>query len=306
MLRSSRYFVFLPVLLCALLWGSAFPSIKSVYQHWELVGVQATLSDRWFFAGIRFTVGGLGLLLLAKSPWREWKQTPFKHMAWLSLGQTFFQYLLFYFGLSISTGSLGALMASTGSFWWMILAPLILGVAWPSLRQWCVIMMGALGIGVAVYSPGATAGESWLGALCIILSTMFGALGMVMFTKVKPTMGARASTGFSLLLGGLGLMLVAYASWGRLGILFDAYVIGWTAWLAVVSAVGFAIWNHLTTLYPVPLLASCRFIIPISGMVQSLVFLDGESMGWGLGIGAALVVGSIVSATWLSPDRKRN
>ena len=101
-------------------------------------------------------------------------------------------------------------------------------------------------------------------------------------------------------------MLIAFPSWGRLNILFDTYVIGWTVWLAVVSAVGFAIWNHISTLYPVPLLASCRFIIPISGMVQSLVFLDGETMTFGLLIGAALVLGSILSAVWLSPDRKRN
>lgn len=303
MTTSSRYFVFLPVLLCALLWGSAFPSIKSVYAHWEAIGVEATLADRWFFAGIRFAVGGFALLLLAKNPWREWQQTPLKHMAWLSLGQTFFQYLLFYFGLSLATGSLGALMASTGSFWWMILAPMILGVAWPNMRQWGVIFVGALGVGVAVYAPGASDGGSWLGALMIILSTLFGSIGMVMFTKVKATMGARAATGFSLFLGGLGLMVVGMGAWPRLGLLFDGYVIGWTAWLAVVSAVGFAVWNHLTTLYPMPLLASCRFIIPISGMLQSLIFLDGESMGWGLGLGGALVVGSILAATWLTPKK---
>ncbi|WP_018970295.1 DMT family transporter [Rubritalea marina] len=304
-MSSSRYLVFLPVMLCALLWGSAFPCIKLVYQHWGELGVEVQLTDRWFFAGIRFAVGGGALLLLAKNPWREWKQTPKKHLMGLSLGQTFFQYIFFYLGLSLSGGALSALMASTGSFWWMILAPLILGVAWPNVRQWMVLLVGALGVAVAVYAPGASGGDSWVGALCIIVSTMFGSIGMVLFSKVKPTMGARAATGYSLFLGGLALMVLAVDSWPRVSLLFDAYVLMLTSWLAVVSAVGFAVWNHLTTIYPVPLLASCRFIIPICGMVQSLVFLEGEVMTWGLWLGGALVVGSTLLATWMSSERKR-
>lgn len=289
--------LFACVLLCACLWGNAFPSIKGVYGHWQQQGLDIGIYDRWLFAGIRFTIAGLGLLLIARRPWAEWKQTPIRYLAVLSLGQTFLQYVFFYIGLSLASGSLGALMASTGSFWWMLVAPLMLGVAWPGLRQWCGLIVGAVGVTMAVYAPGTGGEEPFWGALCVILSTLFGSIGIVIFTKIKPTMGARAATGFSLFFGGLGLCLVGFPAWSGVMELFDAYVVGMTVWLACISAVGFAVWNQLSTLYPVSVMASCRFFIPICGVVQSLVLLDGESAGWGLWVGGILVIASALYAT---------
>jgi drug/metabolite transporter (DMT)-like permease len=296
-MKRSPYFVFLPVLLCALLWGSAFPAIKMVYTHWAESGVEVDIFDRWLFAGVRFTVAGLGLLLIAKKPWAEWQATPKKWLALLAVSQTLLQYLFFYLGLSLSSGSLSALMASTGSFWWMILAPVMLGTVWPNLRQWFILVVGAIGVALAVYAPGSGAGSPLLGAICIMLATFFGAIGIIVVSKVKATMGSRAATGFALFLGGVGLCLVAAPAWGHITLLFDGYVIVVTAWLALVSALAFAVWNHLSTQYPVPLLASCRFLIPVSGVLQSLLFLPGESAGWGLVVGGLLVIGSMLVAT---------
>ncbi|MEO1856197.1 MAG: DMT family transporter [Rubritalea sp.] len=301
-MKRSPYFVFLPVLLCALLWGSAFPTIKMVYKHWAESGVEVNIFDRWLFAGVRFTLAGLGLLLIAKKPWVEWQSTPKKWVALLAVSQTFLQYLFFYLGLSLSSGSLTALMASTGSFWWMILAPVMLGTAWPELRQWLILIVGAIGVVLAVYAPGAGAGDPLLGAMCIMLASFFGSIGIVVVSKVKATMGSRAATGFALFLGGVCLCLVAAPAWRHISELFDGYVIVVTAWLALVSALAFAVWNHLSTQYPVPLLASCRFLIPVSGVLQSLIFLTGESAGWGLVVGGLLVIGSMLVATWMKRD----
>ncbi|MGJ8674017.1 DMT family transporter [Rubritalea sp.] len=297
------YFVFLPVLLCALLWGSAFPCIKLVYQHWAEQGVEIDLYDRWLFAGVRFVVAGGALLLLARNPIAEWIATPKKYIVLLSLGQTLLQYIFFYLGLSLASGSLAALMVSTGSFWWMLLAPVMLGAAWPRWRQWYGLLVGAIGVSIAVYAPGAGAGSPLLGALCIIISTFFGAVGVVVFSKIKPTMGARAATGFSLFLGGVCLCLMGVPAIEKMMLLFDGYVLLMTAWLALVSATAFALWNHISTLYPVHLLASCRFIVPISGVLQSLYFIEGESAGWGLFIGGTLVIGSALYATLTKSNR---
>lgn len=301
-MTRSRYFVFLPVLLCALLWGSAFPSIKSVYAHWAETGIEIDLWDRWLFAGVRFVVAGLILLLLSRNPLLEWRATPKRHLIVLSLSQTLVQYIFFYLALSLSSGSLMALMGSTGSFWWMILAPIMLGAAWPGWRQWCGLVVGALGVGLAVYAPGVGAGNPILGAGFILIATFSGAVGVVIFSKIKPTMGARAASGYGLLLGGVGLALLGFPSWGRLTVLFDSYVLWMTLWLVFVSATAFTVWNHLSTVYPVPLLASCRFLIPVSGVSLSLLFLPGESAGWGLIFGGVLVIGSMLYATLSKRD----
>ncbi|MFC5050602.1 DMT family transporter [Rubritalea spongiae] len=296
-MQRSPYLVFLPVLLCTLLWGSAFPCIKLVYQHWADLGLEIGLFDRWLFAGMRFVIAGAVLLLLARQPRDEWRETPKKYILLLSMGQTLFQYVFFYLGLSLASGSLAALMASTGSFWWMLLAPIMLGAAWPQWRQWAGLIVGALGVTLAVYAPGSGAGNPMLGALCVMLATFFGSVGVVIFSKIKPTMGARAATGFSLFLGGVGLCLLGLPAWSKAAVLFDSYVMMLTAWLVVVSATAFAVWNHISTLYPVHLLASCRFLIPVFGVLLSLSFLEGESAGWGLVLGGVLVIGSAIFAT---------
>lgn len=301
-MTQSRYFVFLPALLCAFLWGSALPAIKLVYIHWESAGLEIAIWDRWLFAGVRFVIAGAALLLISRDPWTEWRATPKRYLLVLSLSQTLVQYIFLYIALSLSSGSLVALMASTGSIWWMLLAPMMLGAAWPKFRQWCGLVLGVCGVGLAVHAPGAGAGHASLGAACMLVSAFMGAVGVIVFTKIKPTMGARAATGFGLVLGGLGLCLLGLPSWGKLTMLFDGYVLGVTVWLVLVSATAFALWNHLSTIFPVPLLASCRFLIPVFGVNLSLLLLPGESAGWGLVVGGVLVIGSMLYATLSKAD----
>ena len=123
-----------------------------------------------------------------------------------------------------------------------------------------------------------------------------GALGIIQFGKLRPTIGARAATGFSLGGGGLLLLACGAAAFPRAALLMTPQVMLITCWLAIVSAAAFGLWNHLSTRHPVPLLAGYRFLIPICGMLEALVFLPGESAGWGLIAGAVLVVGSLVMA----------
>lgn len=88
-----------------------------------------------------------------------------------------------------------------------------------------------------------------------------------------------------------------YGIWEEAGFepgLGDPVVILITCWLCFVSAFAFSLWNHLSTKFPVPLLAGYRFLIPLCGMGESLVFIKGETAGWGLVTGACIVVVSLV------------
>ena len=157
------------------------------------------------------------------------------------------------------------------------------------------LLLGAAGISLAVAKPGAGAGQPVLGAVLMIGATGLGAVGIIEFGKLGKGIGARAATGFSLAVGGVLLLLVGAGSFGRVAELMgDPRIILITCWLSFVSAAAFALWNHLSTKFPVPLLAGYRFLIPLCGMTESLVFLKGESAGWGLITGAGLVVLSLV------------
>ena len=92
------------------------------------------------------------------------------------------------------------------------------------------------------------------------------------------------------------MLAVGLPELGSLPRMFAGPVIVSTLWLAFVSATAFSIWNHLSTVYPVTLLASYRFLIPVCGVLEAQIFLSTESPGWGLLIGGALVVISMFRA----------
>ncbi|MEP4079852.1 DMT family transporter [Haloferula sp.] len=292
---DHRWFKVLPgMLLCALLWGSAFPAIKTVYGIWHEQGLELSLPDYWWFAGVRFTIAGIALLLIARNPWEEIRRSSKPRLMTLSLTQTFGQYLLFYLAVAVASGSLTGLLASTGSFWWVLLAPLLAGTPKPSRAQWTALLIGGLGITLATAAPGAGAGRPVLGALLMIGATGLGAVGVIEFGKLGKGIGARAATGFSLGAGGVLLLLCGIGTFPRAAELMTPPVILITCWLSLVSAAAFALWNYLSTKHPVPLLAGYRFLIPLCGMTESLIFLKNETAGWGLLVGAALVVVSLV------------
>lgn len=292
--------VFPPVMLCALLWGSAFPCIKMVYREWDEANLEIGVMPLWWFAGVRFTIAGAALLLVSKQPLKDIRASSPKLLAAFALTQTTGQYLLFYFALSLATGSLTSLMVSTGSFWWLLLAPLLLKTPTPNRWQWLAILVGAAGVTIAAYSPGSGEPTSILGVICLLAATLLGALGVITFAKLKPTIGPRAATGSSLFAGGLLLLLISLPAATHSGSLFTPKIMLLTLWLAFVSAAAFTLWNHLSTLHPVGLLASYRFLIPVTGIVESLLFIPGETATPALLIGGFLVLGSVVASQRLA------
>ncbi|MBK1833704.1 DMT family transporter [Roseibacillus ishigakijimensis] len=290
-----------PVLLCAVLWGSAFPGIKLAYLEWEQQGLSIGLAEMYWFAGLRFTLAGGVLLLLSRQALRDFRATPIKLTLAFAATQTIGQYLFFYLGLNLSSGSLGSLMVATGSFWWMLLAPLILRTPWPSRGQWAALFLGAVGVSLATSTPADGRPFSLPGLLCLLTATLMGALGIITFSKIRPTMGPRAATGFSLFLGGLVLLAAGSPAAPQSAEILTPKVLALTLWLAFVSAFAFTLWNHLSTQHPVNLLASYRFLIPICGVSESLLLIPGEKATWGLLVGGTLVILSLLAAQRLSP-----
>lgn len=283
------------VLFCALLWGSAFPGIKGIYANWAENGIEATLFNRLLVAGVRFAIAGWVLLMLAKQPWKEWQTTPKARIWSFACLQTALQYLLFYTALSVSSATLGGLLTATGSLWWVVLAPLLLKTAWPSRHELSLLALGVVGVLIAVYKPGAGSGNPAFGAALFVLASLSGTLGVIVLQGIVPTVGSRAATGFGLFLGGLLLCFVGMPAWPDFFELFTGKVILLTAYLIVVSAAGFGVWNYLTTLFPVNLLAGYRFLIPVCAVTESALFVAGETLGAGILIGGFLVIVAVVN-----------
>lgn len=253
-----------------------------------------------FFAGVRFALAGAGLLMVSRNLAADLRRTPWLWIAGLALTQTVLQYIFFYNAIAVSSASLAALLVATGSFWWMLWAAVFGQSPWPRRSQWIALFIGAIGVALAVYRPGAGSGNPWLGATLQLFATCSGAFAVLIFRKIQPTMSSRGATGLSLFVGGLVLMLMGAKEWSQAAAMFDGKVIVITLWLAFVSAVGFALWNATSTKYPVPLLASYRFLVPVFGVIEAQIFLSSETPGWGLIVGGIIVIASMLLAQRLS------
>ncbi|CAA6678044.1 MULTISPECIES: DMT family transporter [unclassified Lentimonas] len=283
---------YLQVILCALLWGSAFPVIKNSYSqlHIESYGEQLV------FAGSRFALAGLLLLPFCRgSIIQKIRKSPRLPLIAIILGQTYFQYIFFYYGLSISSGTLAALLVGSGSFWWMVIAPLVLKTPAPTRLHWVLFAGCCIGIAFAAYTPGSDFINVGLGATAFLCATLSGAIAATFMKRVAPISGARTTTAFSLAIGGILLLLTAAPYWHSYFSHFNITTLLVTAYLAFLSAAAFAIWNQLIEHYSVNVLSSFRFIIPLFGVIESVLFIPGETLRLGIVIGAVIIFGCLIA-----------
>ncbi|MEM7792508.1 MAG: DMT family transporter [Verrucomicrobiota bacterium] len=284
---------YLQVILCAVLWGSAFPVIKNSYTHLNI----ESYGEQLVFAGSRFALAGLLLLPLCRGTFvAKIRKAPSLPLLGIVLGQTYLQYIFFYYGLSISSGALGALLVGSGSFWWMLLAPLMLKTPAPTKRHWLLLIGCCVGIIFAVYTPGKDMANAKIGSIAFLLATLSGAIAAIFMKRIAPVAGSLIPTSFSLGFGGLLLLLTATSSWSAYISHFNWSTFWVTLYLAIVSAAGFAIWNRLIQIYSVNTLSSFRFLIPLMGVIESVLFIPGERIHSGLLIGGIIIFSCLIGA----------
>jgi drug/metabolite transporter (DMT)-like permease len=237
--------------------------------------------------------GLIVMLFCRRSVIGIFREVPKGALLWVTLGQTFGQYVFFYYALRVSSGTLGALLVGSGSLWWVLLAPLFLKSAFPSGKQWMALLVCTIGISIAVYAPGAGSGDVLQGTIAFLMSTLMGAFGAIGMKRVAPRFGSRTITALSLFLGGLMLTVVGGFQWEAFSQDYNWVTLGVTVYLAILSATAFTLWNRLIERYSVNLLSGFRFMIPLCGVIESAVFLETETIGIGIVIGGAILLGSL-------------
>jgi drug/metabolite transporter (DMT)-like permease len=295
--QQSQHFKALPVrfylqvLLCAILWGSAFPVIKNSYSILSL----DSYGEMLIFAGTRFMLAGLLVLPFCRTNViQSFIDAPKRKLWIVILGQTYFQYVFFYLGIKVSSGTLGALLNGIGSFWWLLLGPLILKTPQPRPIHWVILVFCSLGIAIAVYSPGAGSGNVAIGTISFMAASLAGALAAIYLKDIAPRSGSRAVTCISLFIGGVLLTLTALPYWESYLSKISWQTAGLTLYLAMLSATAFTIWNRLIETYSVQVLSTFRFLIPLCGVIESALFIQGETIGPGIVLGGTIIIACLI------------
>lgn len=279
---------------CCLLWGSAYPAIKSGYEIFQIA--VDDIPSKVVFAGYRFFFAGLLLLLfmlMQGKPLGRLSTRQFGQVAVLGLTQTSLQYVFFYVGLAFTTGVKGSIMNATGTFFSVLLAHFIYQNDKLSFNKSLGCVLGFTGVMVVNLSSGSLdfsfslMGDGFVVMAAFILSaaTLYG-------KRLSQTVDPMVMTGYQLAFGGLVLTLGGYISGGSLTVhgLSSVMILGY---LTLLSSVAFALWSVLLKYNRVGMIAPFNFLIPVSGALLSAIFLGENIFEWKYALALVLVCSGI-------------
>lgn len=275
---TNKKIVALIATLCCLLWGSAYPAIKNGYILFNLLPTD--VSSKLVFAGYRFILAGIIVLLFAQISGREiftiTRVNIFKIFI-LGITQTMLQYIFFYIGLSNTTGVKGAIMNSMGTFFSVILAHYIYKNDKLNIQKIIGCIIGFMGVAIANFSMDLLnfsfriSGEGFI----IIAAFIFSA-SAIYGKKLSQDIDVMLITGYNLFMGGILLTLIGLISGGRVNhFTLESSLL--LFYMALLSAVAFSLWTLLLKYNKVGAVSIFNFLIPIFGAMLSSIFL-GENI----------------------------
>ena len=145
MIKKISNTTLLAIIAC-ILWSTAFVGIK--------IGLK--YSSPIQFAGIRFFISGLMILLVIKNSkgYLKTVKLHFKLILWVSLLQTFVQYFFFYLGIERVPGALGAIVIGAGPLFIAIMAHFLMPNDKISWKKFGAIMLGISGVVLVIVGRG--------------------------------------------------------------------------------------------------------------------------------------------------------
>ncbi len=283
---SSQFFsrpltVYCLAILCTLLWGSAYPAIKTGY---AMLQIEAhDVASQMVFAGQRFLLAGILLLILARLLGRHrghFSAHKMRQIVILGLTQTSFQYIFFYIGVAFATGVKASIINSTGTFFSVLLAHFIYQNDRLTHRKTLGCVIGFLGVFIVNFDQSlldfqfslAGEGSVMLAAFILSAASIYG-------KKVSQGIDAMLMTAWQLAIGGLALLLIGLAFGGHSGH-FDLGGSALLLYLALLSSAAFAIWSVLLKYNSVGTITIFNFLIPVFGSLLSALFLGETILEW--------------------------
>jgi O-acetylserine/cysteine efflux transporter len=271
---------FLLALATVMFWGFNYVVIK-----WGLQGVPPIL-----LSVLRFTLTGIPLVFFLPLP-----RIPRRLLAGFVFFQFILQFIMLFVGMHLGMpAGLSSLVIQVQSFFTIGLAALFLGDR-PHRLQWFGAPIALAGIALVAihlearmtlvgFAMVVAAGLSWsFGNLIIKRIGMVDALALVVWS------GLLASPFLllvSLALEGPALIwtTLTHLSWVSMGtILFQAYP---------ATLFSFTAWTYLMRRYPAATIAPFSLLVPVFGMLSSMLFL-GEPMTWWKATAGVLVIGGL-------------
>ncbi len=279
-------------LTAAIAWGWAYPLIKLGFGEFGIT--QEMTGSKMLFAGIRFAISGVIVLILARGKGKSFgvvRPVNWWYLLVFALLNTTLHYAFFYIGLSHSEGARAAILNSMGVFLLVLLACLFYKSDKLTMRKIIGCVIGFVGILILNLGGGESGHFTWLGDGMIILNALCSASAGLMTRGLRTRVDVFVGTGYSLGIGGVLLIVPGLLLGGTLpqvtgmGIVILGLLIG-------ISTMGFALYNKLLSCNPVGKVAIFNSLIPVVGAITSCLCLN-EPFYWKYLMAALLATGGI-------------
>lgn len=275
---TNGKFVAVIATLCCLLWGSAFPAVKSGYSLFNIVA--RDIPSKVVFAGYRFTIAGVILLVVAGVCGKSVLKLSKKNItALIVLGilQTTVQYIFFYIGLANTTGVKSSIMNSTATFFSVILAHYIYKNDKLTKKKIIGCIIGFVGVMIVNFNADLLHFSfSFMGEGFIVIAAFVFSIAAIYGKRITREMDVIVVTGYSLFMGGVMLILLGSLYGGRV-YHFTVASASMLIYLALLSSAAFSLWNLLLKYNKVGHVSVYNFLTPIFGAILSSIFL-GENI----------------------------
>lgn len=307
-LLTHKWSVILIAIFCSILWGSAFPALKVSYV--ELNMIPDDSMAKVVFAGMRFLLAGLILIVGMLFIQRKALLVTRRQIAVIilfGLIQTALQYFFFYNGLAKTTGIQGAILSSSGTFITVLLAHYFYVNDKMSWQKVVGLLAGFTGIIIANWGQELELSFQFTGEGFMILAGLTSAIGTIMAKELATGIHPVALTGWQLTIGGIIMLIVGVPFMQENAIEFTPFGWGLLIYLALVSAVAFALWVSILKYNKAGEISIYKFAVPISGAVLSALFIPNEQLSWLVMAALVLVAIGFIAVNYKgkTPSRMR-
>lgn len=282
--------IFWAIIAC-LLWSTAYAGIKLGLQY----------DTPLHFAGIRFIISGLMILpfTIKPSAYIQMIRDNRKVVLSVMVLQTLINYTLFYFGMDLVPGALGAVIVGSQPLVTAVVAAMMHEEEKLTRRKIITIIFGISG--VILISAGRQAfrlgtAVEFLGVILILGANIATATSNVIVSLKSRGMNPLVLSSFSLGVGGLILYLVSLPIEAPVQVHKPPVYWFDLVWLSFMSAFAFSLWFKLLQRPGVKVseLNLWKFIIPVVGAILSWLLVPGENPEWLTISGMIIITGSLI------------
>lgn len=284
---NNKKIVIALAIFCNILWGSAFPFVKIGYEQFHIT---TNTADKIVFAGIRFCIAGLILLVVYCIHNRKFpsiQRDNLRTVCAAAFVQTTIEYIFFYIGLSNTAASNGSIINSCSVFWGVLLSHFAYKNDRLTWNKTIGCTIGFIGVLFVTLGEGKLH-FAWNGEGFIVVASLAFAVGSMISKKACKKDDSVLVTGYNLLLGGAVLLIAGIVLGGSLQQI-TLIGIGVLCYLSILSALAFCIWTLLLKHNPVGDIAFYNFVIPIAGTILSAIFLKENILQWNYAAALLLV-----------------